>query len=53
MLPYLVHKMFTFYINGVLNCKCPAPGPKGQIATQFARHCRGILAAAGQFDTAV
>jgi len=20
---------FTFYINGVLNCKCPAPGPKG------------------------
>ena len=29
MLPYLVHKIFTFYINGVLNCKCPAPGPKG------------------------
>jgi len=25
----LVHKMFTFYINGLLNCKCPAPGPKG------------------------
>ena len=28
MLPFLVHKIFTFYINGVLNCKCPAPGPK-------------------------
>jgi hypothetical protein len=25
----LVHKILTFYINGVLNCKCPAPGPKG------------------------
>jgi len=29
MLPLLVHKIFTFYIIGVLNCKCPAPGPKG------------------------
>jgi len=29
MLPFLVHKIFAFYINGVLNCKCPAPGPKG------------------------
>jgi len=29
MLPLLVHKILTFYINGVLNCKCPAPGPKG------------------------
>jgi len=28
MLPFSVHKIFTFYINGVLNCKCPAPGPK-------------------------
>ena len=28
VLPFLVHKIFTFYINGVLNCKCPAPGPK-------------------------
>ena len=26
-LPFLVHKIFTLYINGVLNCKCPAPGP--------------------------
>jgi len=25
ILPFLVHKIFTFYINGVLNCKCPAP----------------------------
>jgi len=29
MLPFLVHKIFTFYINGALNCKCTAPGPKG------------------------
>jgi hypothetical protein len=29
MLPFLVYEIFTFYINGVLNCKCPAPGPKG------------------------
>jgi len=28
-LPFLVHKIFIFYINGVLNCKCPAPGPEG------------------------
>jgi len=27
--PFLVHKILTFYINGVLNCKCPAPGPEG------------------------
>jgi len=26
---FLAHKIFKFYINGVLNCKCPAPGPKG------------------------
>ena len=30
MLPFLVHKILTFYINGVLNCKCPAPRPKGK-----------------------
>jgi len=30
MFPFLVHKIFTFYTNGVLNCKCPAPGPKGK-----------------------
>jgi len=30
MLPFLIHKIYTFYINGVLNCKCPDPGPKGQ-----------------------
>jgi len=29
MLHFFVHKIFTFYINGVLNCKCPALGPKG------------------------
>jgi len=29
MLHFLVHRIFTLYINGVLNCKCPAPGSKG------------------------
>ena len=29
ILPFLVHKIFTLYINGVLNCKCSALGPKG------------------------
>ena len=29
MLPFLVHKIFKFYTNDVLNCKCPAPGPDG------------------------
>jgi len=28
MLPFLVHNLFTIYINGVLNCKCTAPGSK-------------------------
>ena len=29
MINFLVHKIFTLYINDVLNCKWPAPGPKG------------------------
>ena len=28
MLPFLVHKICAFYINGVLNCEGPTPGPK-------------------------
>jgi len=28
-LPDSVRKIFTFYINDVLQFKCPVPGPKG------------------------
>ena len=35
MLPFLVHKIFTFYINVVLNCRCHAPGTKGLIRFPF------------------
>ena len=28
-LPFLVRKIFTFYVNDVLLFKCPYPGPKG------------------------
>jgi hypothetical protein len=37
MLPFLVHTIFTFYINDVLNCKCPAPGAKGKGTPFFKR----------------
>jgi len=40
ILPFLVHKIFTFYINGVLNRKCPAPGPQGQ-RVKSAEHVSG------------
>jgi len=29
MLPFYDHKIITFYVNGVLKFKYPAPGPKG------------------------
>jgi len=28
-LPFMVRKIFTFYINDVLLFTCPFPGPKG------------------------
>ena len=28
-IPFLVRKIFTFYVNDVLLFKCPFPGPKG------------------------
>jgi len=28
-LPFLVHKIFTFYTNDVLLFQCAIPGPKG------------------------
>jgi len=28
-LPFVVRKIFTFYVNDVLLFKCPFPGPKG------------------------
>ena len=34
-LSFLVRKIFTFYINGVLNCKCAALGPKGECKFQI------------------
>ena len=40
MLPILVHKIFTFYINDVLLIKCPIPGPKGLILFMNSA-CRG------------
>ena len=35
MLPFLVHKIFTFYTNGVLNCKCPTPGQRVKCVAGF------------------
>ena len=42
MLSFFVHKIFTSYINGVLNCKCPAPGPKAKCALEASKFEVGL-----------
>jgi hypothetical protein len=37
MLPFLVHKIFTFYINGVLNCKFQLQGQRVKV-----KKCEGV-----------
>ena len=39
-LPFLVCKIFTFYINDVLLFKCPFPGPKGLLTSVLHRRRR-------------
>jgi hypothetical protein len=41
MLPFLVHKIFTFYINVVLKFIFPAPGPKGPAKLHVQQAQRG------------
>ena len=40
LLPFLVHKIFTFYINDVLIFKCPFPGPKDQLKSRLVESLR-------------
>ena len=40
-LPFLVHKIFKFYMNDVLLFQCPVPGPKGY--TKFCIHFFGSI----------
>ena len=35
MLPFLVHKIFTFYVNGVLNCKVQLQGQRVNVVTSW------------------
>ena len=42
-LPFLVRKIFTFYINDVLLFKCPVPGPKSSKCTHTQQQTFEVL----------